>query len=288
MKVLDNLYQNFSYEGVRIDTEKWDTEGIIYDLGYLLDKYLLKKNNVKWKNIKSVRFDTIYKENNDIKKTAYKAIGIYFGIVFGLSVNISFYKIQIKIIIFLFCIYAIMAVVAYLVKPIRFGLMSTVYFKCGYFVEYCNKIKYEVGTITPTSDWYMFIHSLECILYFYKIAINKSDQEDVNIEKKIIEYIVSRNQDGNCDLLLSLLLYLKFEKNDNIHTWDGIHRIIVEKICCPIFVNPNSIQYQIANSVICDINRDTNGDKNSNITSNQLELKNEKFFKFCKCIKDIS
>lgn len=285
LKVLDNLYQNFSYKGVRVDTENWNTEGTIYALEYLLDKYLLKKKSVKWEKIKGVRFDSIYKEINGMKQTACKAIAIYFGIVFGLSVMISFYKFDIKIIMFLFLIYVIMAEVVYLVKPIRFGLISTVYFRCGYFVKYCNKIKYEVGTITPISNWYKYIYSLECILYFYKIAINKNDEGKVNIENKIIEYIISRNQEGDYDLLLSMLLYLKFEKNDNIQTWDIIHRTIVKKICRPLLLNPNSITYQISNSVICDINRDANGDKNNDITFDQLELKNDKFFHFCECIK---
>ncbi|HCL03603.1 MAG TPA: hypothetical protein DHW61_14545, partial [Lachnoclostridium phytofermentans] len=76
LKVLDNLYQNFTYKWIRIDTENWNIEGTIYNLDYLLDKYLLKKESVKWKKIKSVRFDSIYKEINNMKQTACKAIGI--------------------------------------------------------------------------------------------------------------------------------------------------------------------------------------------------------------------
>lgn len=290
LKVLDNLYQNFAYKGVRVDTETWNTEGTIYDLEHLLDKYLVNKKSVKWEKIKGVRFDTIYKEINNIKQTAYKAIGIYFGIVFGLSVMISFYKFDIRRITFLFVIYMIMAVVVYLIKSIRLGLISTVYFRCGYFVKYCNKTKYEVGTITPISDWYKYIYSLECILYFYKIVINKkSDREDnAYIEKEIIKYIESRNQEGDCDLVLGLLLYLKYEKNDNVINWDETHRKIMEKICIPNFLNKNSITFQLANAVICDINRDTNGDKNSAITFDKLELKNDKFFNYCECIKNIN
>lgn len=288
LKVLDNLYQNFAYKGVRVDTETWNTEGTIYDLEHLLDKYLVKKKFVKWERIKGVRFDTVYKEINNIKQTAYKAIGIYFGIVFGLSVMISLYKFDIRIITLFFLIYMVMAVFVYLVKPIRLGMIRTVYFRCGYFVKYCNKTKYEVGAITPISNWYKYIYSLECILYFYKIVIyKKSDIEDnANIEKEIIKYIESRNIEGDCNLILCLLLYLKYEKNDNVKNWDEIHRKIVEKICVPNFASQNSITYQLANAVICDINRDTNGDKNSAITVDKLELKNDKFLNFCKSINN--
>lgn len=290
LKVLDNLYQNFAYKEVRVDTEIWNTEGAIYDLEHLLDKYLLNKKSVKWEKIKGVRFDTVYKENNNIKQTAYKAIGIYFAIIFGLSVMISSYKFDIWVISFLFSIYMVIAVVVYLVKPIRLGLISTVYFRCGYFVEYCKITKYEVGVTSPISDWYKYIYSLECILYFYKIVINKkSDSKDnANIENEIIKYIESRNQEGECDLVLGLLLYLKYEKNDNIKNWDEMYWKIIETNCISNFANQNCITYQLANAVISDINRDTNGDKNSVISFNKLELKNDKFLNFCKFINDIN
>ncbi len=290
LKVLDNLYQNFSYKEMRIDTETWNSEGAIYDLEHLLDKYLLYKKSVKWEKIKGVRFDTIFKNINNMKWTAFKAIVAYFAIVFGLSAMISIYEFNIKIIIFLCLIYVIIGVVVYLVKPLRLGMINTVYFRCGYFVEFQNRTKFEVGTMTPTSDWYKYIYSLECILYFYKIAINKKDNDtdNVDIEKKIIDYIENRNQEGECDLLLSLLLYLKFEKNDNMQNWDKIYKKIVKDICLKNFKDPNKITYQIAYAILCDINRDTNVDKNRNIAYDELELKNYKFYEYCECIKDIN
>ncbi len=290
LKILDNLYQNFIYKDIDINTNKWDKDGVVYNLEYLLDRYCSLRENIKWNKLTRVRFDSIYKNIKECKYIACKAVVIYYSFIVAFSALILIYNFDIWILIFIIVVYVIMAVITYAVYPLRIGLTNTVFSRCGYFLRYKIVKKYAVNTIRPLSSWYKFVNSLQCILYIYKIAINKEGtDENKNIEIEIIKYIQCRNQNArcDCDLLLCLILYLKYENNNDIKNWDDIYIEILNGTCKEYLIDTNNITFQIINAVISDINRNSNGDYNNKIQANDLKLNNKMLYNFHDELKNV-
>jgi hypothetical protein len=277
LKVLDNLYTNFWYKDIKIDTEKWDLSGVKYNLEYLLNKYYSNKIT----KLKKVRFCTLLEEYKNLKFIYYFSFIFYFGMFFvGLLLFLYYESIDIKVICSV--IYWSISIAIYKYKSHKLILAIALFDRCGYCFEF-EKLKYFCSDVSVLNfKCTKFSEYIKCILAFYRIAINKEDNEDV--ELLILKNITNSGEidkDDSYFILLYLILYIKYENNVNIKEWHNKYLDVIKDTINDTFLQTDSVIYQTMNAVISDIDRNT---KHEDVK----ELRNEKFYDFVDDICAIS
>lgn len=281
LKALNHLHENFWYTGIKIDTDKWDTNGVEYIMEYLLKNYKVALKKISLPELKKIKFVSALEEDEELKFLQYKAVIYYYLFVcimfsfFSLSIQFHFSSI---VSIFIMCI--IMCIVTCSTHTLRIVATTIIYDRCGYAVK-CNKkkLKYKKPVPFIMSKWMKYIHSIQNILAFYKMAVNKTDinrAEHEEAEKTIINCITDSMQ-GKDDLgiLLSLILYIKYEKVENISELDDVYEELLTGGFDEIIMNREGITYQVMDAIVSDINREVKIKED-----NKIELRNPKLYKF--------
>lgn len=276
LKGLDHLYENFWYTDIKMDTDKWDTTGVEHNMEYLLQSYKEALKKISLSKLENVKFVSILEDNDELKFLQYRAVIWYYSF---LCFMFSFFSLSMKfyfgLIISIFTICIIMCVVTYSIRPLRKIASIVVYDRCGYAIQYdTGKLKYRRTISTPISKWMEYIHSIQNILAFYKIAINKTENEEA--EKTIIKYIMSNMQgEDDLDILTALILYIKYEKVGNTSEMGEMYKGILTKGLDRVIINREGIAYKMMNAILSDINRDIKFKKD-----NKIELRNSKLYEF--------
>ncbi len=276
LKGLNHLYENFWYTDIKMDTDKWDIAGVEHNMEYLLQSYKETLKKISLSKLENVKFVSILEVNDELKFLQYRAVIWYYSFFcfmfsfFSLSMQFHF-----SLIISIFIICIIMCMVTYSIRSLRIITTIIVYDRCGYVIQYdTGKLKYKRTISTPISKWMKYIHSIQNILAFYKIAINKTENEEA--EKAIIKYIMSNMQgEDDLDILMALILYIKYEKVGNTSELNEMYKGILTKGFGKVIINREGIAYQMMNAILSDINRDIKFKNDS-----KIELRNPKLYEF--------
>jgi hypothetical protein len=272
LRALDNLYTNFWYKDIKIDTEKWDLSGVKYNLEYLLDKYYLNKIT----KLKEVKFYTVQEENSDLKFIYYISFILYYGFWFiGLLIFLFMLKIDTRSKITSIIMFWVVLSVIHKYKSLKLVLASILFDRCGYYFKFENKLKYFCSDVALIDfKCAKYIRYLKSILAFYRISLNKEDNEDAeNLILRNIKKIDEVKKDDSYYILLYLILYIKYENNSNIAKWNEEYISIIKQNDNNSFLQTNSTVYQTINAVISDINRETKA-------NDIKELRNIVLYKF--------
>ncbi len=268
MKVLDKLYYNFAYKRIKEDTDKWDTQGVKYIMESLLDKYFTSTYSGLF-CLEDISFiSSLDTKKKCIKWLKFKALFLYNFIQLILLIFIGYVtSIHYQIIIFSFLLIVGFSLFC---ESSRVFIIFMFYDKCGYYVKFRkNSIKEKYIAIEPykSSKWIIFFHALQNILAFYRMAY----RQDKEIEEEILNCMDNCSNKDFKDLLISMILYLKYEQCPNINDWNNRYKGYLD-VYCRIIINKKGIKYKIMNAIISDINRET-------ATNDITELRNDKLYK---------
>lgn len=278
LKVLDNLHKNFWYSNIKLDTDKWDMSGVEHITEYLILKYKKSLNRVSLDKVEKVSYVSTL-DNIETSYLQYRAVPIFYLFAF-FSFSLLILLVQINSINYLVITCVIMCLITCSIAPFRKFATIIVYFKCGYLIKYISKKQVYISS-SPflESRWSKYIQDIQNILAFYKISINKDENE--LIEQTLIENIYSSVKlEDDHGILLFLLMYIKYEKNEDMQNVYEAYKSIIGDNIKKFILDKKSISYKIMNAIISDINKDVKYNRNNNIV-----LANFKLYKFRRELK---
>ena len=81
--------------------------------------------------------------------------------------------------------------------------------------------------------------------------------------------------EDDLDILMALILYIKYEKVGNTSELNELYKGILTKRVDKVIINREGIAYQLINEILSDINREIKFKKD-----NKIELRNSKLYEF--------